>query len=751
MRRLTLALSSVLLALLVVLPVSAFAEFTPPMLLSATSRQQFEEANAPVLSGDGRYVVFQGTLNGIAGIYRRDLQTGGEPELVVGGAAAAAPSVSETGQYIAFTSTTDLDPQTEPGGAGEPEQDRGCPEVYVADMGPEPAVGESSKPTYKLASALNESATGIAYQNGCSGPVSGAQAAAGVAISASGQQVVFTVLSSSDLSTGARCTSPAAGLQPECTEPSQVVVRDIETKTTTLVSVTPEGRPTPHGGAFPSTGSLALIRGLGKTEYGEQLTASTAAINAEGNTVAWIGTNVPSQVPSSAAELESEAATGPQFPGREALGDEVEPLWRRVSDGASAVTLRLLAGAGLDFFYPNLTLSQFPVNTGAFVGEKETVFIPPALSGNGDTVALIASAPTPALVQSLAERESELPTELSTDAYVIRVGEGSSPQPQPQATALTRVVGYDLPQSRREDVRDIAISPEGTRIAFETARTPIYTPSIEQISPEIQFAVAAQTYEVNLALGTMQRVTTSYDGAQPNGEAGLLAFSGDGETLAFASTATNLFYGDGVLASQVYDVHEVGTGAEPTPEAIGAAPSLETVAPEWVMGATAVAQPDGSVLLDAQVPGAGRLTVAASAQLPAPVAGRRARAKRATKAGKHAKRSSASFAWARRSGAAVSPILHTRTVATASSASDAPTELVLTLRAGSAYQTRVSSRTGLYALLRVTFTAPGRPTLVREVPVTFHDSEPPARAAYGAKPQRGKTSGREGRKRGIRR
>jgi hypothetical protein len=703
-------------ALLSIAPTgTASAEFTPPSLISGTPHQQFEEANAPALSADGRYAVFQGAIAGISGIWRRDLQTGevkpvaaaydpgnpafGAPQQALSAPDAAAPSVSANGRYVAFTTTTDLDP------GAEPPADAGCPEVYVRDM--EPASGEAA---YTLASALNGTSEGISYEGTCPppepGPVfsaDGAQAAGGVALSADGRHVVFTVLSRSNLA------GPG-------TEPSQVAVRDLETDTTTLVSVTPDGGPVQGGGAFPSTesfahGTLANISG-----------ASSAAISADASTVAWLGTNVSAQV--SAAE----AARAPSLDGYHAPGREVEPLWRRVADGTGAQTRRLLAGAGLDFFYERFNEQQADtVLAGSFVGVEGALFIAPALSADGSTVAMVADAPPVAIEPSLNERANLGISGPSTDAYVVRVGK--DPASPPVATPLTEVASYQLPIAAIEGIYDVAISPDGTRVAFDTARTQFYLPALALISPPVALTEVAETYEANIALGTLQRVTTTYDGAEPNGEAGLLSFAGDGQgTLAFASRATNLFYGDAVNASQTYLTRETSSGIPPTPQEIGAPPQLEQPGSRWLLSATATAEPDGTVLVVAQAPGAGRLAVKAGAQLPPPAASASARSSRrggAHKAAREVAHASAARAGAKHLGHSnakrkQSVAVPVRTVAQAAVTIKGAIEARLRLRVGSRYKKLVAAGNGLYAVLRLTFAAPGRKTLVTEVPVTFH-------------------------------
>jgi Tol biopolymer transport system component len=718
-------------------PAIAGAEFTQASLLSGTARQQFDGANAPALSTDGRYAAFQGQLEGVPGIYRRDLQTGAI-EMVAGGDAgdfehacdgvlhplvacdATAPSVSADGRYVAFTSTADLDPSE------EPPVDAGCPEVYVRDMTLQP----STSGAYELASALANPAAGIEYEGGCEAPSSmgfhlaGAQAAPGVALSADGRHVVFTVLSGSNLA------GPG-------TPPGQVAVRDLDTNTTTLVTTTPNGQATPGGGAFPSTESLANIAGdptVGLARFqerdGDQAAGSTAAISADASTVAWLGTNVSAQV--SAAEAER----APSLIGRPAPGREAEPLWRRVADGSNAVTRRLLVGAGLDFFYERVDEPTNPVRSGAFAGQQNLVFIPPALSADGRTVGVIASAPSLAGESSLAERANTGLSNLDTDAYVVRMGAGSTSPPT--TTTITEIASYMLPISATEDVKDVAISPDGTRVAFDTQRTQLHLPALALTSPPVAFTATAETYEANLELGTLQRVTTTYDGAEPNGEAGLLSFGGDGRTLAFASSATNLFYGDGVGAWEVYQARELPSETASAVEEVGAPPPAPGPSQSWTLSATATAERDGSVLVTVETPGAGRLAVKAGAQLPslhakairkgahvrrgAHVPVKRARkaaivrAARAAPAGRAVRGSKRRRVEERSAGATIPA----RTVAQVSATALGSAEMRLRLRVSAAYKQLVAGGNGLYAVLSVTFAAPDHRTLLREVPVTFH-------------------------------
>jgi WD40-like Beta Propeller Repeat len=696
------------LAATVLRPVTARAEFALPTLLSGTLQLQFGEANDPALAADGGYVVFQGSLADVSGVYRRDLSTGAV-ELVAGGD-AEAPSVSADGRYVAFTTTADLEPlhETSPGQSqGEPEADRGCPEVYVRDMEP-----EDGEPEYTLAAALNGSDEGIAYLGGCPPGHSGfqgagARAAHGVALSADGRQVVFTVFSYSNLGASSGCVPP--GSPPEyagCTPPSQVAVRDLATETTTLVSVEPDGQATAGGGAYPSVASEQRLAG--------QTVEASAAISADGSTVAWEGTNVPAQVPS-ATEIEGVHHVE--------AGREAEPLWRRVADGPAAVTERLLNDAGLDF-YPFYVEPTEPVVAGSFDQG------PPVLSADGRTVAMVSAVPSPAAEGTLAGLNA---TRLPADAYMARVGASAA---SPSVTRLTEISNYAAAPAAVGTVDDIAISAGGTRVAFDTTRTQFELPSLTLVSPPSALTGSAETYVGDLERGTLQRVTSTYDGSEPNGDAGLLSFSGDGRTLAFASEATNLFFGDAVTASsEVYLASELPSSAEVTPQLIGAAPAAALGTAPWLLDVSASVATDGSVLVQAQVPGAGRLAVSAGAQLPP--AARRSTGRHARKAVRAtvAKRQGGKRTKAKSNGGTAVP---TRTVARGALSAKAPSELRLRLRVSAPYRALVAVGSGLYAVLRVTFSAPHHKTLVAEIPVTFrraaHQHKQAARAKAKRKP-----------------
>lgn len=710
----------------------ANAAFGSASLLSGTTELEFEDADAPALAGEGGYVAFQGSLAGVSGVWRRDLSTGaiepvaaaydpedsqqrGAPTVALSAPDASAPSISANGEYVAFTTTADLEPlhAGEQGRLeGEPPADEGCPEVYVRDMDKQP--GEEG--AYVLASALT-GGEGISYTGHCGTvgagfAVAGAQAAPDVALSADGRSVVFTVLSTSNLTRGPGCAAGTpSGECPTETPASQVAVHDTETGATTVVSVTPQGEPAPGGGAYPSMEDEQHMSSTAEASaIGEQITGSSAAISADGGTVAWMGTDVPAQVPASTSEITSSQAC------HGAPGSEVEPLWRHIADGTDASTQRLLAGAGLDFFYNRVEPGEV-VCAGSFVDTVSwQLFIPPALSADGETVAVTANAPRPEALRS-AELNSSEGRRPTTDAYVVHLSD--APGATPQVTPLTETPDYDEATVAVEGfIDDIAISPDGERVAFESASSEFTLPNLTPISPPLPAAeFDPQTYEANLQQNTLQRVTVTYNGTEPTGSAGLLSLE-DGGTVAFASSAKNLFYGDAVNASEVYLTRELPAEQPPAQQSITAIPPEQllheqALQPEWRLDATATAQPNGSVIVYAQAPGPGQLTVTATAQLPP--------SNRHKTKGEHKTAHKAGSVKPARASASVR--LLTKTVAHSATAATVAAPVRLTLKTGTAYRSLVTSPGGLYSVLKLTFSAPGHPALTQTIPVTFHRTE----------------------------
>ncbi len=684
--------AALLLCLLVaslLLPLTVRAEFTPPTLVSGNSEIPFEEASDPALSKDGRYVAFQGKIAGASGIYRRDLQTGAL-ELVASD--AIGPSTSADGRFVAFTSTAELDP-----GVPVSPEERGCAQVYVRDMD----LGAEEPGAYVRASALTKEVAGesvvepIKYPEGCGGPVGGAEAATGVALSANGDRVVFTVLSPSDLTPGG-------------TTGGQVVVRDIGKRETILVSEAYGGAgQAPHGGgAYPSTASAQSL--VSQSTFGEQPTASSASISGDGSTVAWQGTDVPQQVPSATDVPASMAGIG----GEE---KEVEPLWRRIEEGAKAETKRLLGGTDLNFYFRGSHEETQGVEGGALFSEGVTYFVPPVLSEDGSTAVVIANAPTPANEASygFAAGKPALPT----DAYAVTIGDPAS---SPQVTPLTATPNLAAERAPLDGVTNVAISPDGTRIGFDSARTSFALSPPSLISPPAPETLDSYTYEVNLPLGTVQQVTRTFDGSPPNGQTGQMSLSSDDLTLAFGSSATNLIFGTPTSGvSQIYTTHELPISTEVAVQGVSTAPATPLPVPSWLLSASASVLSDGSVLVDAEVPAAGHLSVKLTAQVPGSAQNRPTHASKPirSRAGRRPPVHSSAAA-NKRSSRRVSASPVAKTVAANASTVSGQTDVRIRLHVGSRYLFLLRTKNGLYCLLHLAFSAPAHPTLSQVIPLT---------------------------------
>lgn len=628
----------------------AIADFGPIQLVSKSATEQADEATAPVLSADGRYLAFRGTLGGLSGVFRRDLQTGAvvpvaaasayeeEPE-----ADAGAPSISADGRYVSFTTTASLDPadDTQPGSS----------DVYVADMGVSP-------PSYELASALDGSSQALGESS----------ASPRVALSADGRKVAFV-------------------------SGGQVYLRDLDLRRTTLVSVqrnpsTGEmepGVPVP-GGAVMESPVLPLLSG--------------AALSADGTTVAWVGAHLPAQVPLLADEAQTISAL-------DANGSTPydEPLWRRVADGPAAPTRRIVGGgdplapgcppdgtladAACQGPFPGIADKSDALNSATgWLGPPKIDGVP-QLSADGRTVALIGN-PTEATNVFLVDMSEGLDRKQAVRQLTRQV----SVDPADEASVVNREPYVPL----NGHIYDLAISPDGRRIAFATARQqfPLVPPNLVG-SPPAQLGLV-ELYLLDLDGETLQRVTHGDGG--PN-EASLAStgsgldgvgastpsFGAGGRLISFASTASNLVEGDGNDASDAFVVEDDEASRAPGAASISPPPPAPRVKRRRRLALSAFSMPDGGVRLVAVVPGAGTL---------------RARAGAALGVGSRPRR----LALARRRAATSGPV-------------------ALTLEVPRRFRRLTHSQEGLYATVRVSFrgSSGGKP-LHGALAIRFHAHRP---------------------------
>ncbi len=760
-RALPLLLCAMLGALLAATPASADI-FGPISLVSegavgSAEPQQAEYAHDTAISEDGRYVVFDASIGGVTGVWRRDLQSGALQQ--VAGGDAELPSVSEDGRYVSFTTNEGSSlPAITFGLDGErPAQASGVKEavnVYVRDMTLRP----SEAGAFVLASAANTPGEPIApltYQS--PEPTKyGSTATGRSAISADGNEVAFVTTAASDL-VGA--STPAL----------QVAVRYLDTHETKLVSrcfASCQASFEPAVGAVENGQAYGALFPGGSASFAEPPTYGAygfspppgASISADGSTVAWMGEDIGQQAPLLPSETRSAHYT--------------EPLWRRIEPGSETPTERVTGGsdpadplcqASGETVLPANPSPQDPCQ-GPFAVEEQAKaagivneagaagasgdFVP-RLSANGDRVAFVSEAPLVSFGEDFGRGRVGEPG----DVYVASMLPGLT---RAQAlTPLTELAGGEQTgAAATAAVYDFDISPDGNQVAFVTRRIdfPLGTPAY--ISPPAGEAGMNELFDVDLGNDTLTRVTHGYDGpaeasehahvSRPAGEDPYLdpgdgalspSFTADGGQLAFASTASNLVFGDGnappggpagpagaLDGSDAFTVARTTFATLPTTQYISPAPQLDTE-PAWRLGVSELARPNGSVLLYVATPGAGALRANAVSDVRVKLTGASAR---------RGSRSRARSRRARAGGAAGRESVVARTVATASApvgaGEQAPT--VLVLEPAKAYLSLASQPRGLSAEVEVVFGAPGEPTLRESLPVTFR------RAVHARKPAR---------------
>ncbi len=707
--------------------------------LGGGAPQQAEYAHDAAISGDGRYVAFDGSFGGVTGVWRRDLATGViEP---VAGGDAELPSISETGRYISFTSTEELVPEDETTG----------PNVWVRDM--EPGPGE---PEYLLVSAVNGSAKGLTYEYAepeLEERRYGSEATGRSALGEGeqGLEVAFV-------------TTAASNLAGPHTPPLQVAVRYLQSEQTVLVSgaydpldgqTTEEPVSTQEGGrtfgaVYPGAGSAFRATPANGKWAGSP--PPGASISADGSTVAWLGEDVGEQV-----RMLPEETPSPLY---------TEPLWRRIAPGSQTPTERVTGGsdpadpacaASGERALPSVEAQsaadpcQGPFRVGLAAESEsrgiwsesdsgEADFVP-RLSADGYTVAFAASALPIALGLGFGETyEGE-----AADLYVADMHPGLT---RVQAlTPVTEIAGVG--DATADPITDFDISPGGGQVAFTTRRTEFPLGSPAYVSAPAAVPGESELFDADLGDDTLTQVTHGYEGGpsfQPHGS--LLQCGGgedvycteytegaqspsfsDGGLIAFSSTASNLVFGDGntppagpLDGSDAFVVERRTFSALPTPQDIS--PAREPViVPAWQLGVTALARPDGSVLLYVQAPGPGTLRADARGSVLVRSSARTA------KGGPGGGTSRTGRAVRGRGATHTRERILTRTVATAArlARAGAGELVVLTLTLAKPYAALASAGGGLSAGVSLTFAASGHPALHQSIEVTFHRTIHPKR------------------------
>jgi WD40-like Beta Propeller Repeat len=689
-------------------------------LVSVNEFEQASRAEHPVISLDGRYVAFDGSFGGVGGVWRKELATGAVAPVSVGAentppGEAKLPSISADGRYVSFTTTARLD---------EKNDTNNGPDVYVRDMGM-PAAGpcppqrnEASEPCpFKLASAADGGAQGLSYQY--ASPAQevglGALASGRSAISADGRYVAFVTTAASNL----------AGAE---TPPLQVAVRDLQQARTYLVSALYDpatGQPatdpeTQRDVPVPTAqqGTLGAVFDAGSIPTFQFPNAAVgASISADGTTVAWLGQQVAQQ-----------AATVPEGDTAD-IPEHAEPLWRRWQAGPLAPTLRVTGGS--DPLNPacesdvhkalesppslaNPCQGPFAPNGNGTTGIEAASGSDylPRLSADGYTVAFLSSAP---LVEG---GEFGGTGNFSDDLYWVNMKDPSLSRVAALARLTAIAAGGGRDFGRVEPIEDIGVSADGSQIAFVTRRTvfPLGSPAYVStpLAAPAEESGPQELYDVDLANDTLTRVTHGYNGGPTElvhvperGFTGSPSFSGNGDTLAFSSVAPNLVYGDGNRSSDAFVVDRRVFAASGVLQYISAAPPAPATDPAWLLGVRAHSRRDGSVVLEALVPGAGQLraTARSAVLVPAPGRGGSGRARGSSHRRAHT-------------------VVAMRNVAAAARASVGEALLAVRLVLTHNYRALANKRGGQSASVTVQFSAPGHALLRATIAVTFVAPQP---------------------------
>jgi hypothetical protein len=708
--------------------------------------QQAEYAHDSAISANGRYAVFDGSVGGVTGVWRRNLETDVIEE--VAGGDAAMPSISEEGRYVSFTTNEgaslaevtherpDTDPHTE------------AVNVYRRDMEVEPAATAAEEAArapgeraFLAASVPSGSEEPLSYSG--LGEHGGSYAVGRTAMSANGNEVAFVTASVSNL-----VAYPALeeeeldhGQTPQPHTPAgQVAVHRFATDTTELVSRcrfecaqgAAAGAAEPVVAGESAEGKpvgAATLAAAHFPTHGRAGSWPGASISADGTTVAWMGEDIAKQAPTLADE------------GLEAIYEE--PLWRKLPASANA-TRRVTGGSdpespacaasGETALAVGSDSASDPCQ-GPFVREptgataaggliKGQAFDDtPRLSANGEEVVFGANARTVAEGSDF-NRGTE---GNRTDLFAVNMTPGLT---RMQALTPLTEVGSPTSEAESAEVTDFEISPNGQQVAFSTIRTLFVLgwPTLVT-APSAEVGIG-ELYDADLADGTLARVTHGFEGEgeqsqqpytstsqqsgdpynafKPN-ELGALTpdFSADGDELVFTSTAANLVYGDGNSPAEPVDCCQAGDGSdvfavkrlqfpdEAAPQSISPAPTTPIV-PGWRLGVTAQARANGDVVLYAEVPASGELRVGARSGIVLSARG----------AGHHAR---------------ARTVLVTLTVAHDAMSEAAPLGglLEVVVRPQKRYERLVASSAGLPASLDVSFASPGKSPLAQSLAVVF--------------------------------
>ncbi|MFY9488741.1 MAG: hypothetical protein WAP35_08615 [Solirubrobacterales bacterium] len=517
-------------------------------------------SNAVDISDDGRFAVFYSTAGNLlpadapsGGIFRKDLRSDSAPLRLVAKRLGSATnqcgvdgiaSISANGRFVVFASgENSLVP-------GDTNNRR---DVFVRDMSK--TIGEAG--AFELASAVNGGSAGAAYSLPTMPPSGTPIVEAGeeclwgselppktdAAISDDGTKVIFTNMAFTNL----------GAVSGNTTAPNQLYVRDLAANTTELVTRIAYDRPSPNpekevGAVGDPLPYLLEFDSSLSLKDGRPL----ASISGDGTTVVWEGMWGRAQ-----ADLHARLLDGDES-DIGSLGGMV--LWRRIADGLAAKTRWVAAIDDLD--NPTCDLNTavqifevgFPEEDmtpeeqaclGPFIslfGIVPTLqFLIPRISDDGNTIAFISDR----------RFRSDTGTAISTrDAFVSDMSPGVNRRIGTKR--LTRWTGTVPSDPGARPINDISLSGDGNRVALLTSRidfggvptltqTGTFPPSSPSSRDRVMMIDKAGTG--SLTTGTVEWVTRPASGDLTTEVVSGFTLDSDGDTLLFATQATNLYTG----------------------------------------------------------------------------------------------------------------------------------------------------------------------------------------------------------------
>ena len=526
----------------VVAPQARADVFGQTSLVSGDPIQQASYAHDPAVSGDGRFVVFDASVGGINGIWRRELSTG--DLLEVAGGDAELPSISADGRYVSFTTNQGGNLAAFTDGRQHFEAKVGeSPNVYVRDM----ALSPQQPGAFQAVSAPSGSNEPLHYLSPRPGDPKateeyGALAAGRTAMNAEGTEVAFVTTAVSNLTSypSLELEELGRGETPAPHTPYlQVGVRDLQTGITQLVSVrrdpvtgkpaidpeTGDPEPVPTAlessfvyGAVDTEGVLPFFRA--EVPPYKRTDRIGASISADGTTVAWMGQQTGEQTAS--------------LPGEPPKPSWTEPLWRRIAHGEEAPTRKVTGGAdpesaacqasgeqALPIAATTGDPCQGPFETGSRTRSPRTRPFGPA---NRKTTLFRSSAATGTPSPSWRRRRCSVsPARAAVTATCsLRISHPGLTRTQ-ALEPLTRFASLsETAIATNSAITDIAISPNASaaghtgQVAFTTMRTVFPLGSPSYVSPRAAAPGLNELYDADLGNETLTRVTGGYEGGPPS-------------------------------------------------------------------------------------------------------------------------------------------------------------------------------------------------------------------------------------------